>query len=227
MKKTFLILTGIFLTLTKLQAEVIDRQMPITTFDALKLRVPGKLLLTEGKGVKLLIRGESEVIKHIQATVKNREIDIFTNKSRLPNIHDVEYHLTFEMLKRLYLFGQCKLISTTPIKEDDFYLVVSGSTQAQLDLQVNQFTVNVSGSAAMEVSGKAKYQNVHIAGNGKYLGFNLVGEEGDVSISGSGYVEINVTDILGVKISGAGKVRYKGTPTITQNIRGAGSLEGS
>lgn len=227
MKKTFLILTGIFLTLTNLHGQIIERQMPIKAFEAIKLRVPGKLVLKEGKGVSLTLRGDSKTVKHIKAAVKNRELDIYTERSRLRNVQEVEYLVTYDTLMRLYLFGQSAAQTTNPIKEETFYLVISGSAKAHLELEVNRFNVDISGSGLLDLSGSAKYQDVHIAGNGKFKGFNLKGDEGVVSVSGAGLAEVNVKDMLSVKIKGAGKVSYNGTPTITQDIRGAGSLEGS
>ena len=47
----------------------------------------------------------------------------------------------------------------------------------------------------------------------------------DITISGSGSAEVNVSEQLDIKISGSGDVYYRGNPSINIDISGSGDVK--
>ena len=88
------------------------------------------------------------------------------------------------------------------------------------------FNANINGSSDITIEqALAEKLILNISGSGNFKSFGLVLDEGDISISGSGDVEVTVNEKLKAKISGSGNIYYKGNPTsIEDNISGSGKL---
>ncbi len=56
------------------------------------------------------------------------------------------------------------------------------------------------------------------------LAFNLIAENADINISGSGNAEITANQLLKVKIAGSGNVYYKSNPVINLEVSGSGKV---
>jgi hypothetical protein len=72
--------------------------------------------------------------------------------------------------------------------------------------------------------GTADFFNVNVSGSGVVRAFDMISQECDVFIAGSGDVRVTVEDFLKVRINGSGDVLYKGNPTIDVDISGSGSV---
>ncbi|MCH9614131.1 MAG: hypothetical protein SP1CHLAM54_11430 [Chlamydiia bacterium] len=226
MKEILAILIGSFLTCTNLHAKTIDRTIPIKDFNACTLRIPGKLYLSMGNNQALRIKGDSKAVNAIDVDVSNQELLLSTKKTKIHNIHDVEYHLTAKDLKRIFIYGQGHVIGQTPIKTYELLMRVSGNATANLELELSHLTLDLLGHGQVQFIGKAKYQDLMLTGNGHYEGFKLQSDEAYVNVSGNGSVNLNVKDILKIKVRGNAKVRYKGTPTISKDVSGKLDIQG-
>ena len=71
----------------------------------------------------------------------------------------------------------------------------------------------------------AKEHNIKVSGFGKINAFDLVTDNTDIVISGSGEANVNANEELDVKISGFAKVNYKGDPAIEQSVSGSGKIK--
>ena len=77
-----------------------------------------------------------------------------------------------------------------------------------------------------QLQGTAKKEYIEISGAAEVHGFDLKTKNCIVKISGSGKVETNVSDTLGVTISGIGTVVYQGKPVIAHKvINGLGKVK--
>lgn len=220
MKEILATLIGSFLTCTSLYATITERDIVLREFNACTLRAPGKLFLSMGQRASLRIKGDEQDVNSLDIDIENEELSITTKKTKLPKIHEVEYHLSAKNMQRLSVFGQGIVTGQTPIQSDTFILRMSGDAQVNLNLNVNRLVLDQLGDTTVELQGKAKYQDLVFSGNGIYNGFKLQSEEADVAISGNGKVNLNVKDILRIKVNGKAIVRYKGTPTITKDVAG-------
>ena len=92
--------------------------------------------------------------------------------------------------------------------------------------QTPSFTAEISGSSNISIErASAEKLLLNIAGSGQFKSFGLMLDEADISISGSGDVEVTVIDKLKARINGSGNIYYKGNPgEIEQNISGSGKL---
>jgi len=107
---------------------------------------------------------------------------------------------------------------------DDVTCRISGSGSADLGLVCNGLEADISGSGEMEFWGTANNGDFHISGSGSIHAYDLILQECNATISGSGSMYLTVEDYLNVNISGSGNVYYMGSPVIETKITGSGSV---
>jgi hypothetical protein len=76
--------------------------------------------------------------------------------------------------------------------------------------------IDIGGSGAVGISGRADSQEVSISGSGAYRAKDLQSEEAKIDVSGSGSAIVNASEALEAKVSGAGSVEYVGDPTVEE-----------
>ena len=61
-------------------------------------------------------------------------------------------------------------------------------------------------------------------GSGRFFGFDFPSETCNISIDGSGDMEVLVNDRLNVDIDGSADIYYRGTPSLSINNNGSGKV---
>ena len=105
-------------------------------------------------------------------------------------------------------------------------VAVNGS--GDVDLQAcNEAGVSlaIAGSGDIKIKGATKKLNASIVGSGDINAENLVAENGNINISGSGDAAVQVTGELNANIIGSGDIVYHGEPAkISKSIIGSGDI---
>jgi len=92
------------------------------------------------------------------------------------------------------------------------------------EINTDRLDIDISGSARIELSGRAERLNVDMSGSATINAFDLVVTRADIEISGSGNMEIHVTDTLNIDIAGSGNITYDGDPQINRSVAGSGRI---
>lgn len=95
---------------------------------------------------------------------------------------------------------------------------------AATDLSGSEFYLEANGATRVNLSGKVNAVSGEMNGASRLDAQSLETRAMELSISGAGRAEVNVSDALKVEISGAGKVIYSGDPAVSKDISGAGSV---
>lgn len=104
---------------------------------------------------------------------------------------------------------------------------ISGSGRLEVNAAIaGHAAFALSGSGDVLAQGKADELEARISGSGKILAANLETRVCNTRISGSGLVEIHVSEVLEAHISGSGDVRYTGNPTrVNAHSSGSGKVK--
>jgi hypothetical protein len=109
------------------------------------------------------------------------------------------------------------------IKADSLDLKLSGSGSMDLNLKAKNLRTEMPGSGTVLLRGTVDEQSADISGSGKIDGYDLATKRSEITISGSGAAEVNVSDEIVARISGSGAVYYRGNPErINEDISGSG-----
>jgi len=141
------------------------------------------------------------------------------------NPKDIDINVSAPELRRIIANGAVNLQTQGPIKSDELELVLSGASEGNVEIDVEEFIFQSSGASDVKMEGKAYQAQMKVSGAGEIKAFDLLLEKLYLQISGAGHAEVNVFQELDVHVSGAGSVKYQGNPSeISQQVSGAGSV---
>jgi hypothetical protein len=180
------------------------------------------VVLTKGNTESVNIESRNIDMENILTEVEGNKLKIYLKKGNYRNV-DIKFVVTYKTLDAIHSSGSSEIVCNSDIKADNFSLHSSGSGNIKLaSIDTGNFEIHNSGSSNVDVAGAARKQSYHISGSSKINAFNLKSEEAKISISGSGDVNINVSQNLEASVSGSGDIRYKGDPSV-RNVRVSGS----
>lgn len=128
-------------------------------------------------------------------------------------------------LKELVLNGAAIIEQADVIRGDSFRLNASGACELELELEVQEFDMNIAGAGAVTLRGSAERASIEMSGAGTFEALDLETVDAKVGISGAGTGQISCSNTLDVEISGMGGLEYRGDPDITKSVGGAGYVE--
>lgn len=105
-------------------------------------------------------------------------------------------------------------------------LTVSGNARVTAAaLRGTNFAFAGSGSSTAKLGGSIESLKISLAGAGKVDALDVVAENVEVEVLGSGTAEVNAVKALSLMVIGSGTVRYRGNPKISRNAIGRGRVE--
>ncbi len=207
---------------------VITETRDVVDFNRIVLNGTGNLNITQGETEGLQISAEDNIIGKITTEVNGKTLEIgYTMRWPFWSVwptEDINFNINVIDLEHITINGSGSAI-TQGLASDSLEIMVSGSAEIDMAVELNKLSSEINGSGNFTVSGTATEQSLEINGSGKYFAKDLASQKTDIKVSGSGNAELNVSDELDVDISGSGSVKYLGTPKVTQSISGSGSIE--
>lgn len=91
-------------------------------------------------------------------------------------------------------------------------------------VRATTFEVSMRGAGDVVAAGTVDELHVELAGSGRARLFGLPAEKVDVTLEGSGDVEVSPLRSLEVSLRGSGTVVHAGSPQVTSEIRGSGKV---
>ena len=88
-----------------------------------------------------------------------------------------------------------------------------------------EVTASIYGSGKVTLKGETRKVTLECTGSGDLNAVDLLSEEANVDIKGSGNASVHSSKSLQVDVKGSGDVRYKGNPSIRSDIHGSGNIK--
>ena len=237
MKKIIqLVVCGAFLIVSVANAQVkingngkvVSQTRTTSGYDAIKISGFFDVALVAGKEGKITIKGEENILSSIIIEVADNALKIHAKKGTnlRPGIgQKVEITIPFEKISELSLSGSGDIISKSPIKNDKFSAKLSGSGDIDLDVVTNSFDFNLSGSGDIKLKGNSDTLVIKLSGSGDIEAANLKSKNANITVSGSGDVNVNCNESLTARVSGSGDIKYIGNPEKRDvKVSGSGSI---
>jgi hypothetical protein len=161
-------------------------------------------------------------------------VNVQNNTLRVRRRNNTSLTVTNENRPRLYVYaptlssvnfsGSATAQNWDTITGENFAITISGSATVDVEVDVQAVEINISGSGRFTLAGTTDSLDIQSSGSGRIIADNLQATTASINVSGSGNVDVNVTDSLDVRVSGSGTIRYSGNPTVSQNISGSGRV---
>ncbi len=177
----------------------------VSGFDEVELRGIGDLSIRQTGSESLSVEAEDDVLPKIRTEVVNDRLIISPDpNTSIQTTEPINYVLTVKDLHALKLSG-------------------SGGIDAEA-IDTDKLGVNISGSGAVDVSGRADSQEISVSGSGAYRAEDLQSKEAKIDVEGAGSAIVNASETLDAKVSGSGLVEYIGDPTVKKEVSGSGRV---
>jgi len=202
---------------------VISEELTLNRIDAIDLKLPGTVYLRQGEEQKVVVEAQANIIDYLERTVKGGQWDIEVDRC-VRDMEEVRIFITVPELVGITISGAGKVITENEIVGDDIDVGIPGSGSISLVCDADDLNVEITGSGSLSLEGLADEIRYRVSGSGDLKAFKLRARKGEVNISGSGDVEVFVTEELNVFITGSGDVLYQGNPSLNVSISGSGEV---
>ena len=194
-------------------------------FTGVSLGFNGDVYLSQGSQYSVVVEGQKNVIDNIKRTIKSGTWYIDFEQS-VRNSKPVKVYITMPTLDRATVSGSGNLITETEFTGlDGVQASVSGSGNLKLHVNAEEIDGAISGSGKIGLKGNAGDVDMSISGSGDINAEDLMAQNFDISISGSGNARVNVSGDLDASISGSGDIRYRGdNPNVKARVSGSGDV---
>ena len=169
------------------------------------------------------VEADDNVMEHVITRVKNGLLHVDMDSDKSYRNIKAKVYISAPTLRRVYVSGSGTLTSQktlTDDKEIEFKVTGSGEVDAMVDAPT--ISAQVTGSGVLRLSGRTKDLKGKVTGSGDLKSDDLLSENTNVTVSGSGTASVYSSVELTAKVTGSGDVFYSGNPK-TQNIKKTGS----
>jgi hypothetical protein len=188
-----------------------------------KLSGVGDVIIRHGDAQEIIVETDQNLMTYVDRDVHNGlwTIDFDRCVKRLTRL---TVYITVPNIKKVVISGSGSIRGLDVFNGPELDATLSGSGSIEFRYNADKIDAHISGSGNIDLYGTADFFNVNVSGSGDVRAFDMISQECDVFIAGSGDVRVTVEDFLKVRINGSGDVLYKGNPTIDVDISGSGSV---
>ncbi len=210
------------------EGPVVEKSVSVSPFSGIRNSLSASVHLSRGAQKDILMKGQANILDNIELSVKNGHLHI-KNKKNVRRSGKVEIYITMPSIDNLSVSGSGHIRSQDHFADlKDLTLAISGSGDILVAVNARKVDAQISGSGNVSVSGRSQDLEVRVSGSGNVRADDLQVTHCNVSISGSGDVNVHVDKSLDVQIAGSGDVRYQGSvDKISSKIVGSGDVRSS
>lgn len=187
------------------------------------------------------VEAESNLIPYVRTRVNGNTLIIDTRENLKNNV-PINVYVTTPIIHSATLSGS-GFVTLDSLDTDNLEVVLSGSGKisgyAKTDFAVTRISgsgnitlesytesmdARISGSGDLDLTGETSSGTFTISGSGAIHSYNYFQKNCIAKISGSGDMQLNVSELLDVNISGSGSVYYIGSPGLNVKITGSGQV---
>lgn len=202
---------------------IITKTLTTKAYDIINVRGSMEVTLEKGKEGTIQVTAEDNVQEHILVESNGTTLTIsMKNNTSLRNTKQIKIRVPFESLSELSMVGSGEFEGKDLIKSNVLKLTVKGSGEIDIKVEANSIISELNGSGKIELSGSTKNFNAKTTGSGKFKCEELITDQAEMNISGSGNSFIFVKNSLTGNITGSGEILYGGNPSIN-NVKVSGS----
>jgi len=193
-------------------------------YHAVEVRGPFQVTIDNAMSQGVSVTAPADAMADISTEVVNNELIIDLENSGITT-QTFEVKIANAELDRIAMYGS-GFIKGAVIAKEKLELDVSGSGGIDVTSNPAKLEASVSGSGFIKVSGKTDDLEADVSGSGGIDFEKLAVQDADLTVSGSGFISVQVFGKLEASVSGSGMIRYTGSPMeIDKSVTGSGGVE--
>ncbi|MBN2175877.1 MAG: DUF2807 domain-containing protein [Bacteroidales bacterium] len=163
-----------------------------------------------GESQSVKIETDENLLDNVSTQVKDEVLVIKTNLMKDPT--KLNAYIKVPGLDFLKASGATDIKGKSTLQADNFKIIASGATSAELNLEVQYLESDISGAADVILTGSANTHVLDTSGAGSLDAGGMVTSKTRYSVSGASDVSLNATEELNGYKKGAAEVSYVGNP---------------
>lgn len=197
--------------------KLVTRDVPVSSFDALKASGIYELKLSQGSKETVMIEADENLQELFQVRNEGNKLVIdmkkMENKS-LKSKNKMKVYVTFKKIKEMELSTVGNVGSEEQLAFDDLDMKNKSVGNVDLKLTANKIDLKNTSVGNVKLSGKAQDAVVKNSGVGSLEAGSFLVQTMNIENTGIGSAEVNAEKDLKVKDSFMGKVKNKGNAPV-------------
>lgn len=204
------------------------KEKSLQSFDELEVSGAFKVKIIPSDNFRAIVEADENLHEYIIISQDGERVRVkMKNNINFKTSNTVKITVYTNELRRVELAGSCELKSDGVLENTDkMEITIAGSGDADIAVKTPEMKVSIGGSGKVIMGGKTRDLKISIAGSGDFEGEELMSENADISIAGSGSARVFTSVELKVSIAGSGDVFYAGNPgNVKKSIAGVGNVK--
>jgi hypothetical protein len=210
------------------QGPVIEQELTLDEFTKIENSSSINVVVEQGPVQKVLAVGQANIIEHLRTRVTNQCWNISLENGSY-SFFELTIYVTVPKVESIKVSGSGKVTLEDFNQETNPTISLSGSGNFKMNRleTADELNVSISGSGSFYAE---KYIDcfekliVQTNGSGSFKGFDIRVKDCQATTSGSGNIQVFVSDNLDATITGSGDIVYKGSPRVNSSDNGSGNL---
>ncbi len=215
----------LLLSLNLVSGQTVTRELE--DFSALTIKNSLEVRLVQGQKNEAVISAPGSTVEDL-ANVKTEVVDGVLSvyrKGKVKYKNGIVVVLTFKHLNKITQSGASEIVTLDVIREKQFELKGSGAIEADLNIEVTDLILDVSGASDIKLRGLAENFIVRTSGASDVKASSFVANNIDVDISGASDIKVHAVESIKGDATGASSVAISGSPKVRAiNAGGASSV---
>ena len=206
---------------------VISKTINTNDYDEVFVTGSFDVKLIHGNEGKIGLRIEDNLLEYLIIETEEDKLVIKWKKGvNIQTKKGVFITVPFKDLDKVGLTGSGDIIANDVIKASHFNTFVSGSGDVVLNIDAHKITSKITGSGDVELKGNTDTLNTLVTGSGDFKSYDLKANNVEATVTGSGDIQIFVSNKLNARVTGSGDIQYKGNPKYEDlKVTGSGDIE--
>lgn len=203
-----------------------SQQRTVSNTERIKSMGNFNIDIVQGSPSSVKIEADENLLPYILTENKEGRLVIHAREGySLSSNNKIKVTVTTDKLAEVELDGSGNVNGIGKFSGTDHLRVsVAGTGDINLSANTPEIESSIAGTGNITLSGETKNSKIEIAGVGDYKAEDLMSENVEIHIAGSGNARVYAENNLDIHIAGSGDVYYKGNASVKQNIAGSGKI---
>lgn len=200
----------------------------VSSAKKIKLRGSFDVLVQPADIAGISIQTDDNLLPYIITKEEDGYLIITTKKGfNISTNNIIQVIISTPVIESISLSGSGNIIGKDKFTGGNkLNISISGNGNVNLKANTPSVKASIAGSGDISISGETKDLDLEISGVGDFKGENLMTENAEIHINGSGNARVYAGSSLEVHISGVGNVYYNGNPpNIKKHVSGSGTVK--
>lgn len=204
-------------------------QTSVKNFSGIVAGGPIDVIVTMGNTEDFKFEGDSEAISTLLAQVEGSTLVIRPSMSwksweRKYKGKKITAYVNAKNLSSLTMSGSGSMRVKGNVNAGELSVILSGSGILSVATNAKNLNAVLSGSGNLNISGEANDASITLSGSATFAGKKFSVRDLSTQLSGSGKVNIEVSDSINAVISGSASIYYTGNAEVKQTVLGSGKV---